>query len=265
MTDTLETIISGAADAAPTNQPAAADPSPPPAPAPSESAPASQAAAPGAPPPGFVPHQAIAEARSESRALKEHLARLQAQYDALHGTIGKAFTPQQPAQQPPDWFENPDAALQSRLAPVQQSVAEVREQFSHMMAIEKHGQEAVQAAMQAIEQEVARNPAARFEVQRMMTSQHPYGELVAWHKQRSVLSEIGTDPAAYREKLKAEILAEIQQTGIIPQAPVPGQPAPKPVMPSNFADQRTAGARSGPAWAGPAPLQDIFDRANKPR
>jgi hypothetical protein len=33
-----------------------------------------------------------------------------------------------------------------------------------------------------------------------------------------------------------------------------------PAMPSNFASARSVGARSGPAWTGPTPLNDIFRR-----
>lgn len=248
----LETIISGQGEPAPVSTPEPVVPSPAPEVVP-------QVVEADAPPKGFVPHKAIAEARSENRALKEQLAALKAQQDALMGTVGKAFAPAPP--QAPDWFQDPDAALRERISPIEQALAQQREQMSQLMAEEKHGREAVQAAMQAIQDEVSRNPAARFEVQRMMQSPHPYGALVEWHKQQSVLSEIGTDPAAYREKLRAELLAEINASGVVPQA---GIPAAKPVMPSNFADQRNAGARTGPGWAGPKPIQDIFAK-EKPR
>lgn len=260
----LENIISGQGEPAPANQSAVAE-NPAAAPSPVAPDPSRETVStgqgqpdPDAPPKGFVPHKAIAEARAELRAMKEANARLQAQHDAMMGTVGRAFAPQQPA--PPDWFQDPDAALRDRLSPIEQAFAQQREQMSQLMAEEKHGREAVSAAMQAIQDEVARNPAARFEVQRMMNSPHPYGALVDWHKQRNVLSEIGADPAAYREKVKAEILAEIQKTGVVPQAS-----AAQPVMPSSFADQRNSGSRTGPGWAGPKPLQDIFATGNKAR
>lgn len=256
----LETIISGQGEPAPVNQSVDAPAS---APAPASPAPLEPAPVqpdPDAPPKGFVPHKAIAEARAELRAMKEANARLQAQHDTLMGTVGKAFAPQQP--QRPDWFQDPDAALNERLSPIQRDMIAHREQMSQMVAEEKHGREAVAAAMKAITDEVELNPNARFEVQRMMNSPHPYGALVDWHKQRNVLSEIGTDPVAYREKVKAEILAEIQQTGVVPQA---GAPASRPAMPSNFADQRNSGSRTGPGWAGPKPIADIFSTGNKAR
>ena len=43
-----------------------------------------------------------------------------------------------------------------------------------------------------------------------------------------------------------------------------GRGAPRRrAMPSNFANARNVGARSGPAWSGPTPLDDIFDRGRK--
>lgn len=252
----LETIISGPGEPAPeTNQPTQVAPALPSPVAVVEPVQVD----PDAPPKGFVPHKAIAEARAELRAVKEANARLQAQQDALMGTVGKAFSPHQP--QSPDWFQDPDAALRERISPLERAMVNQREQMSQLMAEEKHGREAVAAAMQAIQDEVERNPSARFEVQRMMTSVHPYGALVDWHKQRNVLSEIGTDPVAYRDRVKAELLAEIQQTGVVPQAVTPARPA----MPSNFADQRNSGSRTGPGWAGPKPINDIFATGNKTR
>lgn len=41
----------------------------------------------------------------------------------------------------------------------------------------------------------------------------------------------------------------------------PGQPQqPQPVFPTNIAAARNVGGRKGPAWTGPTPIGDIFDR-----
>jgi hypothetical protein len=89
----------------------------------------------------------------------------------------------------------------------------------------------------------------------IMSSPHPYGALVDWHRKQQVLSEIGSDPAAYKEKLKAEVLAELQGSGGVQQ-----QRATPSAMPSNFATAPNRGARTGPSWSGPTPLADIFAR-----
>jgi hypothetical protein len=100
---------------------------------------------------------------------------------------------------------------------------------------------------------------------RVMSSPSPYLALVDWHKRQVAAAEIGDDPAAYREKLKAEILAELQ-SDVSSRAPAQQQPAAArtpAAMPSNFATGRNVGARSGPSWSGPQPLKEIFDFRDK--
>jgi hypothetical protein len=72
------------------------------------------------------------------------------------------------------------------------------------------------------------------------------------------MSEIGSDPAAYKAKLAEEIRAQVMAELQAGNAPAGQQAAP--VMPSNFTTARNVGNRSGPAWSGPTPLQDIFNR-----
>jgi hypothetical protein len=129
----------------------------------------------------------------------------------------------------------------------------IREQVSQMMAVEKHGSEKVEAAYQALANAIGSDPQVQEAYRRIMAAPHPYGELLAWHEQQQVLSEIGSDPRAYREKLRAELLAELQSG--VPRAT--HSPGP---MPSNFAQGRSAGPRSGVTWSGPQPLSAIMRR-----
>ena len=173
--------------------------------------------------------------------------------------------PEQPQQDAPDWFENPKAALQHELKPILDELrggqTGQREQVSRMMAEDKFGAEAVNEAYSWLQSRVTREPqAAQWDWQRIMSSPHPYGELVRAYRQSQALSEIGDDPAAYRAKIEADILEKIK-AGEMPQAAkANGQGAAATVLPSNLADARNAGARTGPAWAGPPSLQDIFKR-----
>jgi hypothetical protein len=129
----------------------------------------------------------------------------------------------------------------------------IREQVSQLMAIEKHGPEKVEAAYQALANAIGSDPQVQEAYRRIMAAPHPYGELLAWHEQQRVLSEIGRDPRAYREKLRMELLAELRNG-----APRAGH-SPGP-MPSNFAQGRSAGPRSGVTWSGPQPLSAIMKR-----
>ena len=191
------------------------------------------------------------------RTLKEQNALWEQRFHQLSATM----QPRQPAPKAEEqnFWDAPEATIDNRItqafAPLQQSMAAQREQFSATLAVEKYGQEAVDAAYDEMKQRMARNPGqARFDHERIMASPHPYGALVEWHKQQQTMNEIGNDPAAYKEKVISEYLAA-QEGGKEPVTQTP-----TPVMPSNFATGRNVGARSGPAWSGPASLADVFDR-----
>lgn len=209
----------------------------------------------------MVPHEALHAEKQKVKRYTEQVADFERKLAEQNTAWERRFEqliqtvrpqPQQEKPPAPDFWENPDAYLTQKLTPVQQQMQQQREEFSLMMANEKYGAEAVQEAYRAIASEVEANPAARAHVQAIMQTPHPYGALVDWHRKRQAAAEIGDDPAAYRERLKAELLAEMQ--GAAPAAATP------PVMPSNLAGARNVGSRSGPAWSGPQSLNDIFDR-----
>ena len=65
---------------------------------------------------------------------------------------------------------------------------------------------------------------------------------------------------ARAEQLGAKVEAEILAKHGITQGEQQAAPAARAVMPSNLAGARNVSARSGPAWSGPAPISDIFNR-----
>jgi hypothetical protein len=185
-----------------------------------------------------------------------------AQWQARFDQMMAHFAPKQDPAQPPDFFENPQAAVRAELEPVLQAVQAQNHQFSFAMATDKHGSEAVNQAVAWITAKKSADPTGfQTEYTRIMNNPHPYGELVAAHKRSQVLSEIGDDPASYKERLKAELLAEMQSSsdGRSPAVPGSRSPAAPAVMPSNFADARNAGTRAA-AWEGPTSLRDIFSK-----
>jgi hypothetical protein len=212
------------------------------------------------PPDGFIPIQAL-----DARLAKQE-EKFQAQLRERDAQIQRFMAaqpppkPAEPAKQP-EFFENPDAAVDFRLKnaiePIQQGQQTIVENFSRMMASDKFGEDTVQAALAEMTNRVQANPQGmRFDYQRIMSSPHPYGELVKWHKAQTALSEIGDDPKAFREKLRAELLAEMQ-SGQQPQTP---GAQPPPVLPTSFSGARNAGSNSTPQWSGPRPLSEIMPR-----
>lgn len=306
MTTSLDSILSGAAANATVSEPVTAAPEPqgtPTAAAQPSTTPAATPSATGEPKPegtapapegtekepATVPLAALKDERAKVKRYTEQVADFdkklsdqnaawERRLEQLMGAI-RAGQPQPqqkaPEQQKPDFFADPDAAIeaaiQARLAPVMADQSHIREQLSQQFAVQHHGAETVSAARAEIERRVNENPdAMKGEFQRIMSSGNPWNELVKWHKKESALKEFGEDPVAYRERLKAELLEEMKGTAPAAAA-APGSalvapgaaPDPAPVLPTNLAQARNAGTRSGPAWNGPAPLQDIFDRAQK--
>jgi hypothetical protein len=213
------------------------------------------------PPDGFIPIQALDARLAKERERAD--AALRQQAEQFQRQLAAFQQPQKPAERAkqPEFFENPDAAVDFRLKgaiePLQQGQQQIVENFSRMMASDKFGEDTVQAALAEMTNRVQANPQGmRFDYQRIMSSPHPYGELVKWHKAQTALSEIGDDPKAFREKLRAELLAEIQG-GQQPQTP---GAQPPPVLPTSFSGARNAGSNSTPQWSGPRPLSEIMPR-----
>lgn len=218
---------------------------------------------------GMVPKAALHAERQKSKRYTEQVAAMEAKmaemdkaWQSRFDMLTQTFSQRQPASPPPeppapvDWYADPDAALNQRVEPIKAETQAIREQFSRMMASEKFGEEKVNAAYQAMQQAIRVNPeAVRFDYQRVMASPHPFGALVNWHDSQSVLTEVGSDPKAYREKLRAELLAEIRAQGGNPNPP----PAPG-AIPSNFATTRSAAPQGGPTWTGPKALSEIMGR-----
>ncbi len=62
-----------------------------------------------------------------------------------------------------------------------------------------------------------------------------------------MLKEVGDDPAAYRAKVEAEVLAKLQSQG-----------QPQVNVPSSLNGARSVASRSAPAWTGPTDLGNIL-------
>lgn len=225
---------------------------------------AAQAAVEGGDGKGKVPLQAVQaerdkrkEAQSEAEALRREVAELRGQVSVLSRQPAQ---PQTPAEKPKpkSFWESPDEFLAERTAPIQQEAITRHFMTSRMLAEDKFGAERVKEADDAIGALMQANPNDPEIIamqQRIQNSPHPYRDLVTWHDRRKALAEIGEDPAAYRERLRQELLAELQPAA--QPAPTQQQPAAKAPMPTNFAGARSEGPRTGVTYTGPKPLSEI--------
>lgn len=173
--------------------------------------------------------------------------------------------PPQPTQpqevQLPDPYEDPEAyteaVVQQRLGPIQQQMMAMQLNMSERMAVQVHGQQAVEDAFDAVKK--AGN------ARQFLNSPDAYGEMVKWHKDQLAINEFGNDPEAYRERIKAEIrqelLSDLKANGLngvqADQASQPVQHAQPQSLPSSLVDAPAQGVQ-GRQLSQQALADDIF-------
>lgn len=165
--------------------------------------------------PAIPPHRLREEAEAR-RAEKERADRLEMEVAQMRQFLmqQRAHQPQaQQPQEPPDIFTDPEAWFQYKrdqeIAPVIQQIQAARLEDARAVASVVYGDDTVKAAEQAFNELAKRGGVDPVEYQRIQSSPNPFRAAVEWHKRNSILSEIGNDPSAYRERIKAEILAEL--------------------------------------------------------
>lgn len=218
---------------------------------------------------GMVPVAALQAERQKAKRYTEQVAEFQqkleqqnAQWEQRFSQIFAQIAPK-PAQPEPeqalDIWTDPDAyvqhGVQQAVSPVLNQLKAVQRGMAEMMFRDKPG--AVDEAERAFNAAVANGSIDPVVHARINGSPNPWAAAVQWHQHTQTMAEIGSDPAAYktklRDELKAELMAELQQGQQQPDAQ-----RPAPVVPSNFATGRNVGTRAGPAYAGPSPLDDIL-------
>ena len=132
------------------------------------------------------------------------------------------FEAQRQQQPAPDFFENPEAAFQRQQQMFQSELLRTKVQLSAEWARKQHGEETVQRVV-----EFFNDPRHAPKSHEFIMAPDPFGAALAYYNQQQLLSEIGTDPNAYKERLRQQLLAELQSQQAQP-APVQAKPTPPP-------------------------------------
>jgi hypothetical protein len=211
----------------------------------------------------MVPHEALHAEKQKVKRYTEEVSEFRRSNEALQRQVAELLqrvpVPKQEEKQRPDFFEDPAAATQHTVQPQFDHISQTLLANAQLIAGIKYGDDKVAEAEQAFIQAMQSQKLDPADYQKVVSSPNRYAAAVQWHQRQQAQAEIGDDPAAFRAKVEAElrekILAEMQ-------GGQQGQQAQQaaPVMPSNLASVRNVGARSGPAWGGPSPIQDIFAR-----
>lgn len=209
-----------------------------------------------------VPQQALHASREKERSERERADRLEREMAELRGFVQAQTQQRQPAPtaeppKPVEFWDDPAKWGETLLTPVQEQLLETRFMVSEARALAAFGQDAVTAAQTAVKEAIQSGQLNGGTVQaQLRQSRDPIGDVVRWHQNSPAVQE-----KSMREKLRAEIMAEYGLAPGTAEPAAPAAPAATPsVMPSNLAGARNVGTRAGPAWSGPKPLNDIFDR-----
>lgn len=212
----------------------------------------------------MVPLEALTESRGKVKRYTEEVADFRKQMSETNAAwerrmaqLVEAVKPKQEPQQPPDQFEDFQGATRHAVKPEIDRVGQALMANAQMIAGIKYGDEKVTEAESAFKQAFESGKIDPADAQKVLASPNVFAAAVQWHQRQIAQAEIGDDPAAFRAKVEAElrekITAELQQGN-------QQQEKPAQVLPSNLAGARNVGSRSGPAWSGPTPITDIFNR-----
>jgi hypothetical protein len=192
------------------------------------------------PPPGRLPqeeYKAIREEREKRQALERDMEALKAQLQSF----------QQPKAEPEPiptiWDDDQAALAHNRQEAVTEARFQARLDMSEMLAAQAHDDfDDVKAKFLEMAQG---NPAL---AQQALEAKHPWEKAYQIAKNAATMAELGaTNLDELRAKIREELMAEQQAI-----------PPVRPTLPPTLTTERNVGARSGPAWSGPAPLRDLL-------
>lgn len=214
----------------------------------------------------MVPHEALHAEKQKVKRYTEEVSDFRRSNEALQRQVAELLQrvpiPKQEQSEAIDpidaFFKDPNAAAVNAVSPQFQQIQTTLQAFAKDNAITRFTEETVNTAEQAFLSAMNSKTLDPADYHRVVSSPNRYAAAVQWHKQQTAKAEIGDDPAAFRAKLEAEILAKHGLTAEGAAAEVQQQ-KPATVMPSNLTGARNVGTRSAPAWSGPPSLNDIFD------
>lgn len=179
-----------------------------------------------------VPVSALESVRSEKKDWKEKAIRAQAELEAM-----------QKYQQP-----QPEPQEVDPLQKMQQDLINERFNTSEMLARQAHSD--IDEKFAVWQEAVQANPAL---TQVLQAQKHPWEFMYQEAAKIQLQQEIGSDPTAYKEKLKEEVKAELQ-------AVEPTETnAQKPHISKSLAGSRSAATRGQSTFSGPSSLDDILN------
>jgi len=199
-----------------------------------------------------VPRQALIDERRTRQDWKDRAIRAETEREAerkqaeeLRKRIEALEKPSAPqAQQPRQQFQWADP-VQDPQTWMMQQVMHQKFENSELRLRDRLGDEVVDQTVAAFTELANREPMLW---DRIKAERDPFGWAHREVQRQQLLHDVGTDPEAYKAKLRAEWEAE--RAAQTPQVTAPTN-TPPPNMPPSLANARSAAPRSAPQWSGP--------------
>ena len=187
-----------------------------------------------------VPSWRLREQREE---LEARLTRELEQAERRHKAQFEQWVQsQQPKQEPVDFFANPDAAIDQRVAPIESRFEQLASRLvlraSKAEAMATHGVASVQEMEQAIGKAMQeQHPDMPVLSMQMRNSDDPVGVAMSWYKRDKLLRDTGGDLGKYETTLQEKLLKDpaFQAKAMEAwraQASQPGNPSKVQIPPS---------------------------------
>ncbi len=187
-------------------------------------------------------YKAIREEREKRQALERDMEALKAQLQSLQ-------QPNEPDIPPSLWEDENKWGAQLVSQAVSQAEQKTVMRMSEMMARQAEPEfDTLKAEFLALAEA---NPAL---AEQAIADPHPWNKAISIARNHKKMQELGAVNVSDLEaKIRAQIMGEMQA---IPPA--------RPGLPPTLTTERSVGGRSGPAWAGPASLDELL-RTYNPR
>lgn len=195
--------------------------------------------------------------KGERDRLAGEMAALKAQLETIQKAPAPVVQQQAVAPQPvrvPNPVEDPEGFAQFQEQRLEQRLFNERLNLSESMLRHQLGNEEVDAKIEAFKKAATANPALRAE---LSTQPNPYKWAYETGQRLLAMDEIGTDPAAYRAKLEADIRAKLQAEFA---AAAPAAAAPRVALPQSLGTARSAAPRNAVVDNVPTDFDDILKR-----
>lgn len=155
----------------------------------------------------------------------------------------------------PDPLLDPEGYQATQQRIIDEKVWDVTARTSEIAARRYYGEDVVKAAFEALQAQ--NDPLLGMHIRR---SADPWDEIVRWHHQQQLLSEVGNDPTAYKKRVIEEWQAQQAAAQADPPPIVPTKPA-APAIPASSLSRAPASKKASEVPIGPGQAFDtVFAR-----